>query len=433
MNTLIKNTINIYPHQKTAIDFIQRKRYAMIGDEMGVGKTLSAIGGIQAEDTVFIICPASLRTTWKKEIVNFTTIDEDHIELVDKNTIFLPYGIYIMSYAGLSNMDSPPTDDVLPDYVILDESHYVKNPLSKRSQRCLDLVIQGKPDRVALLTGTPITKSPLDFYLPLQILSKCPHGTNGLPLKFENHFQFGSQFTNMRWKRIGSRKVREFSGCRNLDGLRDILKNKYLRRRVSDVLKDLPPMIEKTTHITDNSARAERYIQSAWLDKDKKEVEDHVMAKKCFAAQLKVPSTCKYIEDMKENGVGKILIFSDHLDPIKDLARVLGAKWKVDTFTGANSEEERAASVEAFQSGDTEILICSIRAAGVGLTLTAASHVVFNDISWSPDHLEQAKKRIHRIGQDNTCFSHIVLSGPMDESIYRVVCAKQKVIDKVLH
>ena len=150
-------------------------------------------------------------------------------------------------------------------------------------------------------------------------------------------------------------------------------------------------------------------------------------------ALAKVDYVVAHVADAAESG--KVLVFAHHLDVVAKLADGLRAKGlKVVTLTGSDSLNARQAAVDSFQDDDeTKVFIGNIRAAGVGITLTASSHVVFAELDWVPANLSQAEDRAHRIGQtDSVLVQHLVLEGSLDQQIASQLVTKQAVIDAAL-
>jgi len=154
---------------------------------------------------------------------------------------------------------------------------------------------------------------------------------------------------------------------------------------------------------------------------------------KVAAAVAKAEFTAKYIVDMIAEDVGPILVFSDHIAPCKEIydrltAKTIGCK----VVTGEMAAEQRADIYSEFQKGKCPVLIATVGSSSTGINLTRASHTVFNDIPWAASDLQQAVKRIHRLGQDKTCVIHHIHLGPFDQMIWKIVTSKQTTADRVL-
>jgi SWI/SNF-related matrix-associated actin-dependent regulator 1 of chromatin subfamily A len=129
--------------------------------------------------------------------------------------------------------------------------------------------------------------------------------------------------------------------------------------------------------------------------------------------------------------VGPIVIFTDHLGPVEVIREEL-KDFKVAVIVGGVSVKKREKIKTDFQAGYYDVLIATIGAFSTGVTLTRSSNLVFNDISWVPSDLQQAKDRIHRLGQTATCFVHYIVGAVVDKKILRSIQAKLRTIKKVL-
>jgi SWI/SNF-related matrix-associated actin-dependent regulator 1 of chromatin subfamily A len=128
----------------------------------------------------------------------------------------------------------------------------------------------------------------------------------------------------------------------------------------------------------------------------------------------------------------KLVVFAHHRDVVSEIAAAFGDT--AVTLTGSDTTEQRQAAVDRFQEdADCTVFVGSIRAAGLGLTLTASAHVVFAELDWVPAHLTQAEDRTHRIGQrDSVLVQHLVLQSSLDARMVRTLIKKQRVVDETL-
>jgi SNF2 family DNA or RNA helicase len=414
----MKPGVTLYPYQEEGRDFILEHKYVLIGDEMGLGKTIQALAVMDRVDgSILVVCPAMMRATWHKEIVKFT-------DLVD---------VAVVSYEGLGKM--LPIPDI--QMIVFDEAHYLKNTLAKRSQAAHDFVDLHKPEYCVLLTGTPIRNCVGEFYSLLKLLTSVPGVPNGLSIKEKSQYAFNLQYSNAEFEKVfvrggGTRSVARFSGVRNKMELKMHLKGKYIRRTANKVLS-LPPMTSTFVDLS-KGRNPDLLLEEAfhdWLDTGK--MTKHITHMKMTSAMAKVAYTVPFVRNMVEQGE-QVVVFTDHVDPAISLVQGITDKGlcSVGCITGAVDMEDRASLIELFQAGKIQVLVCTIRAAGVGITLTGARICVFNDISWVPADIDQAKKRIHRIGQDKPCMVYHVTQGSFDESIQKTVMAKAKLVKELI-
>jgi len=431
-----------HPYQKIGSRFIKDRKYVLIGDEMGLGKTPQSLavmeevcekGGI-----CVVVCPAMLRFMWRKEIKKFTNLSSAIVKGKDYDFQRVP-DVFIVSYEGLKHIPH----DLKPAMVVFDECHYLKNPQAQRTKTAHEFIWDIRPEYCVGLSGTPIKNNVGEFYSILKLLSYSPTSSNGIPLKEKSQYAFQLKFSNPITKTINlkpkdgeqrgrSIEISEFHGLRNKDLLKSYLKNKYIRRVASKVL-DLPPITSMNVRLDDKDTITSRRLLAAyntWIQEGK--MGDHITQLKVASAMEKVPFTCSYLLNMTEQGE-RVVVFSDHVDPLIAIGKTM-AKSKVicEEITGNVSSKEREARIDRFQKGRTQVLACSIRAASTGLTLTRARNLVFNDLSWVPADIEQARKRIHRIGQEHPCVIHYMLQGEIDERIQEKILEKSALMKEIL-
>ncbi len=421
----------IYDHQKVGIDFLKKAKYGLLADEQGLGKTMQAIKAVESVKGIrLIVCPAFLRGTWQREIEKFTG---DEALIVSKTKMILPdTGWVIMSYDFIHKYR------IIPQAVVFDECHYLKNMDAKRTQRAHNLVMNTFPEFCILLSGTPIKNSLTEFYSPLRMLSYCPFGTNGDKIKEVSQYGFSTRFSNPRIKTVyrpGGREieVREYHGSRNVPQLKKYLKGKYLRRLSKNVLS-LPEIIDREIYLDNIPKGLAAGLEKCYLAHEagkKSKDENFATFKKEFSLR-KVKATVTLADDLITEGE-QIVIFSDHVLPCSVIASQLETKgWKTRVITGDVSHEDRDKIVSLFQTGDLDCIVATIGSASTGFTLTAASNIIFNDIPWSFVDLSQARKRIHRVGQDKRCVINYILGGEIDKRILKRVKDKGKNLKEVL-
>ena len=452
------------PYQRAGIEFSLGKDAVLIGDEMGLGKTIQALGIINATPKakrVLIIVPASLRLNWQREAEKWLVNKGLSIGIAigskwpDTDIVIINYDILTKHKAQLRKR--------VWDVLICDEAHYLKNPKANRTKQVFGdwryktkewKIDPLKAKRRVLLTGTPIVNRPIELWGLANYLD---------PDEFDNFFRYAKRYANAHHNGWGW----DFSGAANLDELQEKLRTRFLVRRLKkDVLKDLPAKRRQIIELPANgatgliareqaawSAQEERLaalrlaVDLSKISEDPEEYERAVAALRDGAtaafeemsrarhdtALAKVDYVIDHVADAAESG--KVLVFAHHLDVVAKLAEGLRAKdFKVVTLTGSDSLTARQAAVDSFQDDDeVKIFIGNIRAAGVGITLTASSHVVFAELDWVPANLSQAEDRAHRIGQtDSVLVQHLVLEGSLDQQIANQLVAKQAVIDATL-
>ena len=437
--------IQPYPYQLKGIARgLELKRF-MNCDEPGLGKTLQSIATINLANAFpcLVICPSSLKINWQREWEKFT--DKKAMVLTDKVrdtwTFFYQTGmhqVFIVNYESLKKYfvqrikkaEGWTLRDVefrnsinLFKSVIIDESHRCKSASTQQAKFCKG-ICTGK-EWVIELTGTPVVNRPKDLIPQLAILDRM------------NDFGGYKPFVD-----------RYCSGQREASNLRELNFNlwKYcmFRREKSLVLTDLPDKIRQvnTCEITNRKEYmdAERdlimYLQKykdADDDKIAKAMRGEVMVRinilRQISARGKVRDVIEFVKDFRENGK-KIILFCSLHEVVDQLKRYFPTAVSV---TGRDSQDEKQRAVDAFQNNPkADIIICSIKAAGVGLTLTASSNVAFVEFPWTYADCCQCEDRAHRIGQKDsvTCY-YFLGRRTIDEKVYRIIQEKKNIANAV--
>jgi len=416
--------VDPYGYQKDGVDFILRHHYGIIGDEMGLGKSLQAIALMAlSSKKSLVVCPSYLKRNWEFEIQKIapqlsTNVCESKHDFKRNES-----RVNIVSYSQLKYATEVFTGVRL---VVADECHYLKNPEAKRTQLFHDFLERVCPDYGIFLSGTAIKNRVEEYYSILSLCSYNPRRTSGKDVlkdfsyqRFRDTFQYKEKF------KIGRRFCVKYSGIRNRPLLREYLHSKYIRRTADKVL-DLPKMYDKEVMV-DYSTYSDE-LRKAWEHQNTS--KDHVSSAKKNSAIAKAPFTIEYAKDLKTTLDGPILIFTDHPDAGEIIAEGLGKK--VELIRGKTATKKRYKIVEKFQRCELEYLVCTIGAGSTGFNLTATNHAIFNDESWVPADNWQAKKRIHRIGQRESCIIHKILGSKLDLMISRNLTEKEATLREAL-
>jgi SNF2 family DNA or RNA helicase len=420
-----------FDHQKEAIvKLVSNKKY-ILADDMGLGKTSSAImATINLKlDKVLIICPASLKVNWKREIENYS---DGKVGIVEGRK--WEDGKYvIINYDILKNFHSLPKDsdkktkilDSNFDLVIIDEAHYVSNGKAQRTKLVNNLTT--KIGRLWLLSGTPMTSRPMNYYNLLKLVeSRVANNW----INYVRRYCDGKQIFR------GYRKIWLTFGATNLEELRDKTNDKVLRRLKEDVL-DLPDKIITPIHMELKSKLYENEMGEYldWKRQHRGSGLSIQLAKLMKVRQIiaieKVKETIQLIDQCLQQDK-KIIVFTNFTEPLMTLYE----KYKKESviLNGTMKKEDRQESVDRFQNDDKiKIFIGNVKAAGVGITLTAAEVVIFNDLSFVPSDMSQCEDRAFRIGQDKkvSCM-YPIYDNTIERTIYELVNKKKSVIDTVM-
>ena len=419
-------------HQKESIQKLVENKKFILADDMGLGKTTSTI--IAALESgakkVLIICPATLKINWKREIENYS---DKTVFIAEGKNFSTEHDFVIINYDIIKNFhDSKKKDDsqILRanfDLVVVDEAHYIKNATALRTKLINDIV--KKVDRIWLLTGTPMTSRPIDYYNLLSLVDS-PVAKNWMA--YAIRYCQGYQFN------VGGRKVWNVMGASNLEELRDRTLGLTLRRLKEDVL-DLPDKIITPVYLRLKSKEYEEVMGEYynWYEKNPEEsksltVQFTKLTKvRQIIADEKITQTIELAENIIEQDK-KVIIFCNFTNSLNKIVEHFGKSVvKVD---GSMSKHERQHSVDSFQENDkVKVFVGNIKAAGVGLTLTAAEAVIMNDLSFLPSDHSQAEDRAYRYGQKNNVLVYYpIFENTIEGIIYDILNNKKQVIATVM-
>ena len=420
-----------FEHQKVAVTKLVSNKKYILADDMGLGKTGSAVMATIAckANKVLIICPASLKLNWKREIEFYS---DDEVGIVEGKK--WQDGKYvIINYDILKNFHKIPKgrkdhSHVLSqgfDLVIIDEAHYVSNGKVKRTKLVNHLTT--KIDRLWLLSGTPMTSRPMNYYNLLKLVGSRVA---------ENWIHFVRRYCDGKQIFRGYRKIWLTYGSTNLDELRDKTQDKVLRRLKEDVL-DLPDKIITPIqmNLTSRDYKREMGEYQDWKRDNKTKGLSIQLAKLMKVRQIIAMEKVKETEQLIEQSLNqdkKVIVFTNFTEPLLSLHE----KYKNNSviLNGSMKKEDRQKSVDRFQTDDTiKVFIGNVKAAGVGITLTAAEVVIFNDLSFVPSDMSQAEDRAFRIGQKKSvsCI-YPIYENTIEQKIFNIVNNKKSVIDTVM-
>lgn len=382
---------------------------------------------------ILIVCPASLKINWAREISNYS--DRKSL-IVEGRKWGSTFDFYIINYDIIKNFHTTDKSEDSDDYkllvnagfdlAIVDEAHYISNNTAQRT-RLLNDVLEKIP-KVWLLTGTPMTSRPINYFNLLKIVD------SPLTLNWQTYVKRyckGYQF------KVGNRKVWNTSGASNLDELRERTKNIVLRRMKTDIL-DLPEKIVSPIFVELTSKMYDEELEEfVRISNEKKEQDtisitlNRLMKVRQLISYEKIPYTCELIDRCLEQGKKVIVLtnFTMTLD-------MLHEKYKKNSVTldGRMSKDKRQDAVDRFQNDDKiKVFIGNIKAAGVGITLTAAEVVIMNDLSFVPADHSQGEDRAFRYGQKNSVIVYYpIFENTIEKVMYNILQKKKEIIDQVM-
>lgn len=422
---------DLYPFQKAGVQYALKARRVLIGDEMGLGKTLQGSATVVAAEAFpcLVICPKAVKTQWVHEIHKFfpnQTAAAFANGKTNWNVNFL-----VINYDILKrNLES--LLEVAWKAIIIDESHYIKNSKTQRSKAVMELVAMDSVEYRIALTGTPVLNKPIELVPQLNYLDR-------MDSLFGGFWTFATKYCNAHQTDYGW----DMNGAENLGDLaKQLRRSCFVRREKKEVFKELPALqrteIEcsiskasinkfkkdlqttaaKFAERSDESARAEAMVE--------------VMRLKRLAAQFKYNSGLEWVKNFLENGE-KLVLFAHHRDIQDQLFQDL-QDFNPARITGGDTSEKRERNVQKFWNDEScKVIVCSIKAANVGVNLQKASNVAFFEFAWHSGDMDQAEARVHRIGSEASSINSywLVGEGTFDPTLVSIIEAKREIADAV--
>lgn len=455
--TEIDIDLPLYPYQKIGVNFAVENKRVMINDEMGLGKSLQAIGAFHylGFQQVLIICPNSLKSNWQREIFKWTKRKSRIVE--DR---FVP-GINIINYEKLLKFKDPEAKKItISEYVksfnwqmlIVDESHYIKESKSQRTKLVLSLCRD--IEYVLLLTGTPMLNKPKELITQIKAVGHID--------TFGDDWKFLFRYCNPKRNGFGW----DFAGASNLEELNRKIQKFSIRRMKKEVLTDLPDKTINTTLLdlpepkeyekvengvyTDlfnsnesiqafykslagkSSEEKARLILQRKMSKETQQMTSEILVQieklKQESARQKVIASENIFQEHIANK-SKVIVFTLHKKTTYDLHRMYPQSVAI---TGDVKNEHRMAYIDQFQNDpETLFFFATMKTAGVGFNLTASSEVLFMELGWTPAEHKQCEDRAWRIGQKNNVnVNYLVMNNTIDMDIIDVLLNKSNVIEQ---
>lgn len=403
----------LYPYQKEGVAFIMSRKYTLLADEMGVGKSVQALeAALQMGVTkLIIVCPGYLCRQWQTEVDKFYVPYGVQSFIVKSSTQkhlpshFFDKYVIITSY-DMAWRAMPLLASTTYQLAILDEAHFLKSSKAKRTRRILGKgSFLAVTDKAVLMTGTPMTNKPIDLYSMLS--SFVPEV---LGKRYMDPYYFMQQFCGFMGK-----------GSRNEEQLNGMLKTFMMRRMLKDVAEQLPEIVISKIPFSDVK------IPAIYEN-------DLAVIQRREVAIAKLPQTIKYIEGLLKN-TQKIVVICYHRNTIETLVEEFKSNGAVAIYGGI-TEKQRADRLASFCTGSSEILIAQISTIGIGVDglQKVSNRVVFAESDWSPAILQQAIARLNRIGQRaSTVFVDFLISeGTIEEDIDFAILRKTESIDQIV-
>ncbi|MGB8879828.1 MAG: DEAD/DEAH box helicase, partial [Solirubrobacteraceae bacterium] len=412
------------PFQRAGVRYLLEQRRTFLADEQGLGKTIEALATLEADAAypAVVVCPASLKLNWMREIGRW--VPRRSVQMLDgKRGGVAATDITIINYDIVAGR-LEGLNDLRPRAVVLDESHYCKNPRAQRTQAAQRLCAAVPREGLVLaLTGTPVMNRPPELISQLRILGRL--GDFGSGAQFGERFRGPDAHQRLHWH-LRAR-------C-------------FVRRLKADVLPQLPAKTRAVVPVALDNEPEYRLAEEdviAWLQSqplDLHELDARVAAAlraerlvrlnalKLLAARGKLHGALHWIHDFLSSGE-PLVVFARH----REIQRAVLERFPTALHVlGEDSRRARDEAVQDFQEGGGQLIVCSIEVAGQGITLTRASNVAFLELDWTPAKHDQAEDRCHRIGQqDAVNATYLLAADTIDETIGMLLERKRAVIGAV--
>lgn len=487
--------LDLMPFQKAGVKYAMENlspgKGVYIADHMGLGKSLQALAIIKGKNAfpALIIVPKVVWLNWAREIKKCLGDDTSVVLLTGKNTtkatqkIVESFGaklvrlgeelpeadFYVLNYDLLQKWAEPvgkkvgkgevwtatgPLSEINFDSVIFDEAHMLKERKSKRTHAAVSLVKNEHREVVLCLSGTPIPNRPAELIVPIKDILDRLDEVGG-------------------WNTLWNYHCQGFShGAKDLEGLNTKMRASfYVRRSKEEVLPELPPInwvpvdiemsdpkhyhtveadlavwfeekFKNDPNFLDSISQLDEDVQELLItDMAEQKVENasdmalilmQINALRQVAAREKLSTLTEWLQNWLDDSSKeeKIIVFGIHRFVNEALSEAFGSPLIYGGMDGA----DRYAAEDKFQNDpNCRMLVCSIAAAGVGLTLTAASHIAFVEMPWRPMDLDQAVARAYgRLSDLHGVTSYLITTpSTIEESIVRLLEKKRFVINAV--
>jgi SWI/SNF-related matrix-associated actin-dependent regulator 1 of chromatin subfamily A len=437
----------LFHYQDVGAQWLANHDLGGLHDEMGVGKTATTIRAaeyVMAERGI-VVCPAMLRENWIGEFRKFSTAGYKlckGLNIYDYTAWKRGrYDILVTSYELATKWAKDIKESgIVLDFVALDEAHYLKNSGTARTKAVLGPEYNnagGLTDMAAHvwhITGTPMSNDPLDIY-PFLAMCRAIGGMTQTQFTKTFFYSFKTSF--------GARQIPK---PEMLGELQALIYNNSIRRTAKEVGIELPPIFLTTTLVDgDTQAIMDLLREYPGLDKAiERAVEQgglsfldaqHIMTLRRLIGEAKaVPYAEMLLEELQSGATDKRVVYGVHVDALNMVYDYL-VKHGIECVlnNGLTKERDRQGNVDKFQTRpEVRVFIGNIKAAGVGVTLTAACEIDMLESAWSPGDNAQAIKRISRIGQTrNMRARFITLARSFDETVNRIVAGKTASIAQI--
>jgi len=430
--------------QRVGVDWVLAHKNALIADPMGSGKTAMALvaANTMMANRILVVCPAIVKENWLREFDRFYIRGAEDVEIVygtkhkiTCNRIILNYDLLYREpiLAQLNEMEF--------DLLVLDEIHYLKSGVSKRTQAALSQAgVQYSAKRVIGLSGTPLTARPRELYPPLAAL--CPQAIQ----PHLDYYEFSARFCAGYRDRFGWND----KGSSHLKELNFRLRANFMLRRPPELFRTTEPkLIVRSVNLKNHKAYLElentlladpeysallRDIDDVPMKKHEKDnslLGDASAARKKLA-ELKMPAVIDFIKDTLDAG-DKLVVFAHHHITLDRIQQSFKHALRID---GNTAPKARMAAIDKFTNKPEANLIAgNIQAMGTGLDglQYAANICLFAEVTWLPGEIDQAVARLERRGQKKQVYAYfLTVKDSIDEIVMSSLTQKRNTMKEIL-
>ncbi|MDQ6835848.1 MAG: DEAD/DEAH box helicase [Actinomycetota bacterium] len=413
------------PFQWAAVRYALQARRTFLADEQGLGKTVEALATLEA-DAAFpavVVCPASMKLTWEREARRW--LPHRSVAIISgRGTVPPSRELTIVNYE-IVGAHREALARRRPRAVVIDESHYCKNPRAKRTQAVRALAAAIPPDGLRLaLTGTPVLNHADELIPQLRVLGRLQEFGSGA--RFSHQFRGPVSEERLHWhlrrhcfvRRLKSEVLPQLPAKRRVVvpiALAGEAEYRLAERDVIAWLRSQPIDLDQLNARIAATLRAERLAQLGALQR--------------LAGRGKLPGALAWIEDFLASGE-PLIVFARHVEVQRAVCRRFPDALHL---LGEDSLAAREAAIERFQAPEgPALMIAATRVAGQGITLTRASNVAFLELEWTPALHDQAEDRCHRIGQHDAVTAwYLLAANTIDETMARLIQSKREHVGAV--
>ena len=413
------------PFQWAAVRYALDTRGTFLADEQGLGKTVEALTTLEADGAypAVVVCPASMKLGWEREARRW--LPHRSVAVIQGRGTAAPAAeITVVNYEVVA-AHHQALSRVRPRALVVDESHYCKNPQAKRTQAVRRLSATVAPGGLRLaLSGTPVLNHAEELIAQLRIIGRMEEFGSGA--SFARQFRGGVSEERLHWhmrracfvRRLKSEVLPQLPPKRQVVipvALTNDAEYRLAERDVIEWLRSQPLDLSELNAKIAATLRAQRLAQLGTLQR--------------LAARGKLAAALAWIEDFLASDE-PLVVFARHVE----VQRAVLARFpRALHLLGGDTLERREAAIHAFQQGDgPRLIICATRVAGQGITLTRASNVAFLELEWTPAMHDQAEDRCHRIGQHDAVTAwYLLAANTIDETMARLIQSKRATVAAV--